>query len=137
MIFLMTLSGKLRIGAGSHPAVAIENDAAERVYGRSQLILSCSCFWLGVMETICDQCKMTRTTPQAAPNQRPANTVMPMPNAGPRLRGLPKYARAYQILASSQIPPPMAAPRSPMKTAYNHSAGSIKTAFSKVFIWTR
>jgi hypothetical protein len=53
MILLMTLSGKFRIGIGNHPAVAIENDAAERVYGRSQLIFSCRRFWLGVMEIIC------------------------------------------------------------------------------------
>lgn len=88
MISLMTLSGKLRIGAGNQLAVDIENDAADRVKGRSQLIFSCSSFWLGVMETICDQCKMTRTTPQAAPSQRPANAAIPMANAGPRFAGL-------------------------------------------------
>jgi hypothetical protein len=38
MIRLMTLSGKYRIGSGSQPAVAIENDAADRVKGRGQLI---------------------------------------------------------------------------------------------------
>jgi hypothetical protein len=38
MILLMIFSGKLRIGAGNHPSVAIEKDAADRVKGLSQPI---------------------------------------------------------------------------------------------------
>ena len=49
MIRLITFSGKFRIPSGSHPAVDIENDAAARVYGRSQLILLCNRCWAGVM----------------------------------------------------------------------------------------
>ncbi len=49
MMRLIIFRGKFRIGAGNQPAVDIENDAADRVNGRSHWIFCCNCCFAGVM----------------------------------------------------------------------------------------